>query len=1034
MLITDISVKRPVFASVISLLLLAFGLIAFRAMPLRQYPDINPPVVSVETKYIGAAAEVVETRITQRIEDAISGIEGIRYLQSTSEEERSVVTIEFNLTRDVDAAANDVRDRVSRIIADLPEEADPPEIFKVDANNDVIMWLNLASTSLNQLQLTDYAERYLVDELSVVDGVAQVRVSGGRTYAMRIWLNPTALAARGLAVQDVEQALRAENIELPAGRIESKDVEYSVRLERIYQTEKDFANLVIGRGSNGALIRLQDVARIELGAEDERSEIRGNGEVMVGLGIIKQSTANTLDVARAIKKKIASLQASLPNGTMFYDSYDTSVFIEQSIHEVYETLIIAILLVIAIIYGFLGSVRATIIPAVTVPLSIIASFIVLSALGYSINLLTLLALILAIGLVVDDAIIMLENIQRRIDDGEPPLKAAFIGARQMAFAVIATTAVLMAVFIPITYLSGNVGRLFTEFAVAMMAAVGFSSVIALTLSPMLCANILKNNTTHSHQFSYKIDAAFHALVKRYERILHWSLTHANIVIIGLLGLLLLMGALFYVIPREFVPKEDRGVFFMRFNAPEGASYSYTARYAERMEKDLMPLVESGEATRILMRIPGAFGGTAVNTGLAIVVLDDWGKRRNVSEITASLMPKMATYEGVKVFPIVPQGLGQNAFTRPVEFVVGGNSYAELTEWRDLLLAKIAEYKGLQGVDIDLKETKPQFIVSIMRDRAAALGVSVEAIGRSLETFLASRRVTTMQDRGEEYDVMLEAQPQSVTSINDLLSLYVRSSTTNTLIQLANLVKVEEVATSPILNRYNRRRALTISANIAEGYALGEVLTFLENTVRETLPATATIDYKGDSLEFRSSSAQTWFVFAMALVIIFLVLAAQFESYIHPLTIMLTVPLALCGGLLGLWICGLSFNIYSQIGLLMLIGLAAKNGILIVEFANQLRDEGVEFNEAVRQSALLRLRPILMTSITTVMGAVPLVVASGAGAESRFVLGVVIVAGVVMATLFTLVVVPVAYQLIGRYAGSPLEVTHKLDALLNENHS
>lgn len=1031
MLLTDLSVKRPVFALVVSLLLLAFGVISFIQLPLRQYPDINPPVVLIETSYQGAAAPIIETRITQLVEDAVSGVEGIKHIASSSSDGQSRVTIEFTLTRDVDDAANDIRDRIGRVANTMPDEADPPRIFKIDANTSVIMWVNFASDRMNRLELTDYAERQIVDRLSVLDGVARVRVSGGRSYAMRVWLDYAAMQARNITTQDIEDALEAENIELPAGRIESVTREFTLRLARHYTTPEAFATLVIGRSTSGALIRLGDVANIMIGAADDRSELRGNGEDMVSLGIIKQSTANTLAVANLVNAEVARLMPNLPEGAQLYESYDTSKFIAASIREVYITLGIAMAMVVLVIYLFLGTIRATLVPAITVPVSLIASFILLNALGYSLNLLTLLAFVLAIGLVVDDSIIMLENIQRRINAGERRLRASYLGARQVAFAVVATTLVLVAVFVPITFLEGNIGRLFTEFAFAMIAAVSFSSLVALTLSPMLCSKLLLRGEVDT-VITCKGNAIFEVLSTLYGRALSYILHHKTVVFGVFLCIIVAIGVLGQNITREFVPKEDRGVFFVRFNAPEGASFQYAQDYARVLEKDLLPLVENGEAKRMLMRVPGSFSSTAVvNSGIAIVVLEDWGERRSVFDITNELRGKFKEYVGVKTFPITPQGLGQRSTGRPVEFVIGGGTYEELSRWRDMLVAKAKAYDGLEGIDTDYKETKPQIIVKVDTLRAAELGVSVEAIGETLETLLASRRVTTFPKDGEEYDVILEADVHDFASSRDLEQVKVRSDNSGALISLANLVTFEEVAVSPSLNRYNRIRAVTLSANVADGYSLGEALAFLEQTARETLPESAQIDYRGQSLEFKQSSDSSAFIFGMALLIVFLVLAAQFESFLHPLTIMLTVPLALFGGLAGLWVCGLSLNIYSQIGLVMLIGLAAKNGILIVEFANQLRDQGQSLEAALRESAMTRLRPILMTSLTTMMGAVPLLLASGAGAESRYVLGIVIVAGVAFSTLFTLFLIPAAYAIIGRYTGKTGDVERNLLAQLDE---
>jgi multidrug efflux pump len=1026
MILSDMSVRRPVVASVISLLLVIFGLVSFDGLALREYPDIDPPVVTIETLYPGASANVVETQITEPIEERIAGVEGISFIESRSEDGLSAVTVEFDTGRDIDGAANDIRDRVSAILGDLPDEADPPEIQKVDANDDVIMWLNLVSDRMTVPALTDYAERYLVDRFSVLDGVARIRIGGGQKYAMRIWLDRSAMAARGIVVGDVEAALREENLELPAGSIESMERSFAVRVKRAFRSADDFRNLVLSRGSDGYLVRLGDIARVERGTEEDRTFFRGNGVAMVGIGIIKQSTANTIDVARAAKAEMNRLNPGLPSGMQIKQSYDTSVFVEGAVREVYKTLLIAIGLVVLVIYLFLGSVRATVVPAVTVPVSVIASFIVLNLLGFSVNLLTLLALVLAIGLVVDDAIVVLENIYRRMqENGESALVAAFAGTRQVGFAVIATSIVLVAVFVPIAFLKGDVGRLFSEFALTMAAAVFFSSIVALSLSPMLASKILKK--TAGDDSTTRVDRVFRSARRRYRRILKTALKFPLAVVVLFT---LLVGAtvwLFNQIPTEYAPKEDRGAFFVIVNGPEGASYAYMEEYMNEIERRLMPLVEGGEATRLLVRTPRTFSNYEnFNTGIVIFVLDDWQRRRSAWTIMGDVRAKLSDLPGVRAFPVMRQGFGAS-IQKPFQFVIGGGTYTELAQWRDTLLEKIeADNPGLIGIDWDYKETKPQLQVTIDYDRAAALGVTVGNIGRTLETLLGSRRVTTYIDAGEEYDVILEGEREQQRTPTDLQHIYVRSSRSGGLIPLSNLVTLEEFADSPALNRYNRVRAITMEANLADDLTLGDALAYMQQLVKTHLPENVVIDYKGQSRDFKDSTQSIVFVFLLGIVVVFLVLAAQFESYINPLVIMLTVPMAMAGGLLGLWISGNTLNLYSQIGLIMLVGLAAKNGILIVEFANQLRERRMSFYHAILKASEVRLRPIVMTGITTATGAIPLILSSGAGAETRFAIGVVVLFGVLTATVFTLFIVPVAYSLLSRKAGLPGKVGRRLD--------
>lgn len=1030
MLLSDISVKRPVFASVISLLLIAFGLVSFDRLSLREYPDIDPPIVTVEVEYPGAPANIVETRVTELIEERIAGVEGIEFVQSSSSDGKSSVTIEFSVNRDVNEAANDVRDRISGIQDNLPEEAEPPEVQKVDSNDDVIIWQNLSSETMTVPELTDYAERFLVDQYSALDGVARIRVGGGLNYAMRVWLDRQALAARGITVSDVEQALRSENVELPAGSLQSDQRIFKARVERSFKEPQDFAKLVLARGEDGYLVRLGDVARVEKGVEEDRIMFRGNTIPMVGIGVIKQSTANTIEVADATKALTAKLEKSLPEGMAISQSYDASVFIKASIKEVYTTLFIAIGCVVLVIYIFLGSVRAMLIPAVTVPVSIIAAFIVIYALGFSINLLTLLALVLAIGLVVDDAIVLLENIVRRmVELKETPLVASFKGARQVGFAVIATTLVLIAVFVPITFLEGDIGRLFTEFALTIAAAVAFSSLVALTLVPVLASKLLKaRDENDKGNFVLRtVERSFEFQKRLYIKCLNRILKVP--VVTTLVFVLLLAGTawVYTKVTQEFSPAEDRGAFFIMVNAPEGSSYNYIEEYMDVIEERLVPYVDSGTFKRLLVRAPRGFGNIEnFNSGFVIVILDDWENRRSAFEIMAEVREKLADLPGIRAFPVMRQGLGGGT-SKPIQFVLGGSTYDQLAEWRDILIEKIDENNpGFEGLDSDYKETRPQLDFTVNYDRAADMGVTVTEIGTTLETLMGGKNITTYLENGEEYEVVVEGERSKQRSFSDIESIYVRSARTGQLIPLSNLVTLSEYGAAETLSRYNRVRAITLEANLRDGYSLGEALAHLEGLVSEHLPQEAVIDYKGESRDFVNSGNSMVFVFLLGLAVVFLVLAAQFESYVHPFVIMLTVPLATGGGLLGLYFFGGTLNIYSQIGLIMLVGLAAKNGILIVEFVNQLRDEGIEFSQALIEASAVRFRPIMMTGLTTVAGAVPLIISSGAGAETRFSIGIVVLAGVLAATFFTLFVVPAAYNLIAKNTGSPNDIAQKLE--------
>lgn len=1027
MIISDISIKRPVFASVISLLLIAFGLLAFDRLPLREYPNIDPPTVSISTNYSGAAASIVETRITKVIEDRISGVEGIRYIESSSINGRSSITIQFDVGQDMDSVTNDIRDRVARVLDDLPDEADPPDVEKVSSDDDVVLWFNFAGENMSMAELSDYAGRYLVDRFSVVDGVARVRIGGERRYAMRIWLDRSELAARQLTVNDVENALRSENVELPAGSIESKDRLFTVRMARNYLTPEDFAQLVIGRNDDGYLVRLGEIARVEKGTEEDRTLFRGNGITQVGIGITKQSTANTIDVARGVKAERDRIQANLPEGMRIEDSFDSSVFVERAIYEVYVTLFIAIALVILVIYLFLGSARAMLIPAIAVPVSLIATYTVLAVMDFSVNLLTLLALVLAIGLVVDDAIVVLENIVRHIEEkNKPPLLAALDATREVGFAVIATTLVLIAIFVPIIFLEGDIGRLFSEFAITMAAAVSFSSLIALTLSPMLASKLLVKNN-HKNKLVDIINSGMLSLRQAYMRAINFCIRHNKLVLLLFVALIAATVWLAEQIPSEYAPKEDRGTFYVMVKGPEGASYSYMEKHMNEIESRMMKYVDKGEISRLMVRAPRSFSNTEnFNSGIIIAVMNDWNKRRNAFVVMNEIRAALSDLPGIQASPVMRQGFGSRT-QKPVQFVLGGGTYEELAQWRDILLDKIeADNPGLESIDWDYKETKPQVELIIDTARAADLGVSVSNIGRTLETMLGSRRVTSYIEDGEEYDLILQGERDEQRTVTSLQNLYVRSETSAQLIPLANLIQLREVADASALNRYNRVRALTIEANLSESFALGEALDYLNDLVRQHLPSNAVIDYKGMSRDYQTAGGSVIFIFLLGILITFLVLAAQFESYVHPFIIMLTVPLAMAGGTLGLYLTQSSFNLYSQIGLIMLIGLAAKNGILIVEFANQLRDKGVEFHQALLEASSARLRPILMTSLTAVAGAIPLVISTGAGSETRFVIGIVVMYGVLVATFLTLFVVPVAYSMLARKTGSPGDVARRLE--------
>ncbi|MBZ2169539.1 efflux RND transporter permease subunit [Marinobacter sp. F4216] len=1027
MVLSDISIKRPVFATVVSLLIVVFGVAALLGLPVREYPDIDPPVVSIATNYPGAAAEVVDTQVTQIIEGAISGIEGIRSIESSTEQGESRTSVEFSTSRDVDIAANDVRDAVARVADQLPDEADAPTVSKADSDARPVLWVTLRSDLWDSAELTDFADRVLVDRLSVLEGVANVIIGGERRYAIRIWLDLERMAARDITVAEVEQALRSNNVEFPAGSVDSATRTFTVRADGRLSTVEEFRSLVLRR-DDASLLRLGDVSDVRMGVESDITRLRANGETAVGLGIIRQSKSNIVAVSDAVKAELDAIRSTLPPEITLTRSYDESIFIRASTREVLTTLAIAVLLVVLVIFIFLRSWRATLIPAVTIPVAVIGAFIGLGFLGFSINVLTLLAVILAIGLVVDDAIVMLENIQRRIDQGEPALLASYRGARQVAFAVVATTLTLVAVFVPISFMGGNVGRLFAEFGFTLAAAVVVSSLVALTLTPMLCSKWLRHSpeTDEGHRLWAASERVFHALTRGYERLLVASLRLPGLLIgLGLVGTLI--SALVYPkLAQELAPTEDRGIIILPTSAPRGSTVEYTDHYVRQVEQILMPYLESEASDRFLAIV--GFRDEEDNAFL-IMGLTPWEQRSQKQQnITNELRAKLGQVSGIRTVAVNPSGLGRRGFGQPLEFVIAGPDYASVQAWSEEILERAKENPNLLNPDIDFELTRPELRVSIDRERAADLGITVQDVGTTLQTLLASRNVTTYVDRGQEYDVILQAAERDRATPEDLGQIFMRTRDDGELIPLQALVSVEEAGTNPDLKRIDRLPAVVLSASLAEGYDLGSALKYLNTLAVDNLPPEARTSYQGLAREFEESSAAVYITFGLAFLVVFLVLAAQFESWIHPLIIMLTVPLAVTGALLALWWSGISLNIYSQIGIIMLLGLMAKNGILIVEFANQLRDRGYDIREAILKGASLRFRPVLMTTISTVFGAIPLVLATGAGAESRASIGVVILGGLVFATTLTLFLIPVLYNLLARFTRPTRAIEQELDRL------
>lgn len=1027
MILSDLSIKRPVFATVVSLLLITFGVVCFRMLPVRELPDITPPTVMVYTGYAGASAEVIESKVTNVIEDQLGGIEGVRFIESTSRNGTSRINIEFSPDRDMETAANDVREAMSRVIWRLPDDAESPIVWKNDGSGETIIDVSLQSDTMSLIQLTDYAERTLQDRLSLIDGVSSVDIMGAREYVMRIELDAQSMAARQITTSDVRSALRRDNVELPAGELTDSLRTLPVRVNRDYNTIGDFRRLLI-RQDGSSKVYLEDIATIRTEAKESETLAKANGRNVLSLGIVPLSQANPLEVIQNVKDEIKAFTPFLPEGTYMTTTRDSSIYIQSAIDEVYATLAMTIALVVLVLYIFLGNLRATLIPAVTVPVSLISAFIVIHLLGYSINLLTLLALVLAIGLVVDDAIVVLENIHQHLERGEPPLVAAWKGAREVSFAVVATTVVLVMTFVPIVFMEGTVGRLFSEYAVTLIGAVVFSSLIALTLSPMMSSQLLKLNVKPSRA-SQLIEKSHQWLTDVYRRALAKMLKFQWAGLILLLASLGLTVVLYPLIPQTFTPAEDRGEFIVIVKGPEGANYDAMEESMLQLEAKLLPNLGEGVLNYLFVRSPGWGGNGGTNSGILIGTLADWDDRDvSAAEVMGQVRQLVADIPNVRAIPVMRSTIGGRSES-PVQFVLGGGSFDQLVEWADVIAEKARENPGLQDVDIDFNQNQPQLEITIDRERAQELGVSAEEIGATLETMLGGVTDTTFMERGEEYDVFLRAGEDAFTSTLDLASLYVRSHTTGELIRLDNLVSVVEVGKAAMLKHYNRNRAITISANLEGNYSIGEALAFLDQQVVEHLPPEAIVNYKGESLDYRSNQSAIFFVFAMAMLVVYLVLAAQFESFVHPMIVLLTVPLGISGALSGLYISGETLNIFSQLAMIMMIGLSAKNGILIVEFINQLRDQGWSYNEAVLEASALRLRPILMTALTTVVGAIPLLLATGAGSEFRFSIGVVVFAGVAVSSLLTLFVVPSMYALIARRTTSPDHVTRQLEKLL-----
>ena len=1005
MQLPEISIRRPVFATVLSLLVLLIGAVSFTKLPVREYPKIDEPVVTVSVKYAGASAEVIESQIAKPLEDSIAGIDAVDVITSISRAEQAQITVRFRLEKDADAAAAEVRDRTSRVRNKLPQAIEEPVIAKVEADAFPVIWLAFSSDTHSALEINELVTRIAKPRLQTVTGAADVRIYGERKYAMRVWLDPDRLAAYRLTTQDAEDALRRSNLEVPAGRIESRQREFSVTSNTDLKTPAQFGEIVI-KTVGGFPVKLRDVARIEQGAADERTSVRLNGRPAISAGVIRQATANPLELSAGVRAMLPKLEADLPKGISISVANDNSVFIDRSVKNVFKTIVEAVVLVALVIFLFLRTVRASIIPIVTIPVSLIGTFALMALAGFTVNTLTLLALVLAIGLVVDDAIVVLENIYRHIEEGEDPFSAAIKGAKEVGFAVVAMTLTLAAVYAPLAFTPGRTGRLFIEFALALAGAVIVSGFIALTLSPMMCSQLLRHNP-NPWFFDRWMEKVLTALSKGYEWLLRKILRQRWIVLLVMAGVGLAIWTILPGMKRELAPLEDRGVILNVINSPDGATMEYTNKYASAVER-------IGQSYSEFDRIFVVMGNPTVSVANVFYRALPWEERKRTTlEMAREMQPRINALPGVSAFPITPPSLGQGFRERPVNFVIlTSDSYENLSQVTRQFLDEIGKNPGFLTPDVDLRLNKPELKIDVDRDKASDLGVSVEVVARAIETMLGGRQVTRYKREGEQYDVIVQTQSIGRDTPDDVERIFVRGRN-DTMIPLASLVKVREAVAPRELNHFSQRRAVTITANLAPNYSLGEALDYLDQVGKRVLKPGYTTDVNGTSREFKNSQGSLTIVFVLALLFIFLVLAAQFESFIDPFVIMLSVPLSMIGALLALkWTNG-SLNVYSQIGLITLVGLITKHGILIVEFANQMRENGMDMMEATIKAASQRLRPILMTTGAMVLGAVPLALSTGAGAESRIQIGWVIVGGMSLGTVLTIFVVPTMYTLLAR---------------------
>jgi len=1021
MFLTDISIRRPVVSVVMSLILVVFGLFVFWKLPVRELPSgLQPPVVQIQVDYQGASAEIVSSEVTEIIEDVIGGAEGIKNIDSSSENGRSTIKIEFETNIDLDSAANDIRDRVNRITDNLPDDAKAPEILKQSAGFTTSMWLSLSSNTWTDLELGDYARRYLVDNFSNVKGVGRILVGGLRELSVRVYVDPIKLAANNLTIQQVEEALKKENISLPAGTLEANNIDLTINLEKAYTDISSIKKLPIKKIKN-TIIRLENIAEVKYGPVSEKTLFKAQtkerlDQNTVGIGIYARSGASTVELSKKVKKRIKEVKQTLPEGLNLQASFDRATYINAAIWEVYKTLIIAFILVVLIIYLFLGNLKAVIVPAVALPVSLISSFLGLWFFDLSINIFVLLSFILAIGIITDDSVIMTDAIYHRIENGENPLVAASLGSKSITFAIISTTLILIAVFLPLIFIEGISGTLFRETAISLTFSIVVSSFVALTLSPMLGSKFLNKNTK-KNRIVEKFEKYFYSFLEFYTETLNYWINKKKIIITFLISTILISGTLYIFSTKELLPKEDRGVYLIIGKTDEGSSFQYTADKAQQIEKKLIPLLKKDEESynRIIMRVPG-FGkaSKSYNSFIIIALLDHWNDRKKSSqEIMRNAIGKIVTVPETLAFPISPQSIRVSSYNKPVQMVLLGKSYDELERWQKIIMQDLRKNKNLAAIESDYSKNKPEIKLIINTKKAQDLGVSIETIGRTIETLFSGKTVTKYNKLGKEYPIILQADIKNRKKSETLNKIFVRSNTSEKLISLANLVEFKEVGSAKILSRYNRQRAVTISARLIDDYTLTEALDYLEDTIKNKTPQ-AMIEWKGKSEELKETSNELLVIFILSLLTAYLVMCATFNSFVHPFVIMLTVPLSVLGGIIFLLLFNSSINIFSQIALIILIGISTKNSILIVDWANQLRREGKNIKNAVLESCRRRFRAIVMTSLSTIFAMLPLVIGNigpGAGEGSRLAVGSTILGGMLISTFFTLYITPTMYVLL-----------------------